>query len=316
MSAASLIGFGVVFLLVCWTASAVLALLVTTVGRRGPAVERRMAELAAVVPVALACAVVGILAVESVVGIDHCDSHGHHAHLCIRHGIGWAERPWAVAAVVAGVAVVGARGLLLVIATVRGHQMVSRLRAAVVGDARVQLVTSERVFCFVAGLVRPTIYVSTAARDALSPEEWSAMLAHEQSHVANRDLMHRLGLELLLLLAAPLAGIVIRERWDAATERLRDTDAAEQASPEAVASALVHMARAQALPPLGGIAAFTPTGEQLLTTRVEALLDGAPRGVESARRLARVALASSVVVVTLAFVFAQPLHHALETLLG
>jgi hypothetical protein len=316
MNAASLIGFGVVFLLVCGTTSGVLAFLVPKVGRRGPAVERCMTELAAAVPVALASAVVAILAIESVVGVDHCDTHGHHAHLCLQHGMVWAERPWAVAVVAAGSAVVAVRAIVLLVGTVRGHVLVSRLRTTLTADARVQLVPSTRVFCFVAGLRRPTIYVSTAARDALAPEEWEAMLAHEHSHVTHRDLLHRLGLELLLVFAAPLAGIVIRERWDAATEQLRDADAADRASPETVASALVRMARAQTLPRLGTIAAFPATGSQLLATRVESLLDGVPRGESNARRLARIALGSCVAATTLAFVFAEPLHHALETLLG
>jgi Peptidase family M48 len=279
-------------------------------------VERRIAELAAVVPVALAGAVVAILAIESVVGVDHCDTHGHHAHLCLHHGMVWAERPWAVAVVAAGMAVVAVRAVVLVVGNVRASVMVSKLRATLPGGAHVQLVPSERAFCFVAGLWRPMIYASTAARDALAPDEWAAMLAHERSHVTHRDLLHRLGLELLLVFSAPLAGSVIRERWEAATERLRDADAAERASPEAVASALVRMSRVQARPRLGAVAAFTATGAQLLTTRVASLLHGVPRGESSARRLARITLASSVAAVTLALVFAEPLHHALETLLG
>jgi hypothetical protein len=316
MTAASLIGFGVVFLLVCGITSGVLALLVPRLGRPGPAAERRIAELAALVPVVLSSAVVAILAIQSVVGDDHCDTHGHHAHLCVQHGMMWAERPWAIAVVAAAIAVVAARAIVLLASTVRGHANVARLRQTLPDDARVQLVPSERVFCFVAGLRRPAIYVSTAARDALAPEEWDAMLAHETSHVTHRDLLHRLGLELLLLFAAPLAGIAIRERWDAATERLRDADAAEHASPEAVASALVHMARAQALPRLGPVATFTATDARLLTSRVESLLDDTPRGESSARQLARVTVASTLAVVTVALVFAEPLHHALETLLG
>lgn len=316
MNAASLVGFGVVFLLVCGITSVVLAFLVPRLGQRPPAVERRIAELTALVPVVLASAVVTILAIQSVVGVDHCDAHGHHAHLCLAHGMAWAERPWAIAVVAAGIAIVAARAIVLLASNVRGHVSVARLRQTLPDGARVQLVPTNRVFCFVAGLRRPAIYVSTAARNALPPDEWDAMLAHETSHVTHRDLLHRLKLELLLLFAAPLAGMAIRERWDAATERLRDADAAEHASPEAVASALVHMARAQALPRLGPVAAFTATDARLLTSRVESLLDGTPRGDSNARRLAHVAVASTLGAVILALVFAEPLHHALETLLG
>ena len=76
------------------------------------------------------------------------------------------------------------------------------------------------------------------------------------------------------------------------------------------------MARTQALPRLGAVAAFTPTSDQLLAARVASLLDDAPRGESDARRVGRIALASSGALLTVALVFADPLHHALETLLG
>ncbi|MEZ4361628.1 MAG: M48 family metalloprotease [Kofleriaceae bacterium] len=316
MNATSLIGFGVVFVLVGVTTSAALAWLVPRLAPRGPSVERRLATLAALLPVVLATAVVAILAIQSMIGVDHCTVDGHHAHLCLFHGMVWAERPWAIAVVAAGLAVVAARALAVLTSHLRGRALVARLRAKLEGDARVQLVPSARMFCVVAGLRRPTIYVSTAAREALAPDEWDAMLAHEASHIAHRDLWHRLALELLLLFAAPLAGIAIRERWEAATERLRDADAAERTSAEAVASALVHMARGQALARLAAVAPFTATGARLLALRVESLLDGAARGEPSARRLAGVALTSTAAVLALALAFAEPLHHALETLLG
>jgi hypothetical protein len=322
MSGASLIGFGVVFLLVCGASSAAIAAAMLAcrraLARRGAAVERRVAGLAAALPVALAAGVVAVLAIESATATDHCTTHGHHAHLCLRHGAAWAEHAWAVAALAGGAAVALARGGALAIALWRGHAAVSRLRA-LGGDAtaHVRLVESDRAFCFVAGLRRPAIFVSTAARAALARDEWTAMIAHETSHIVHRDLLRRLGLELLLLLAAPLAGPVIRERWNAATERLRDADAADAVGdPEPVASALVRMARHAAAPRIAGVAAFTEGGVRLLSARVEALLAGAPRGEREARRLGRVALAAGLAAGAAALVFAGPLHHALETLLG
>jgi len=321
VTASSLIGFGVVFLLVCGTTSALTTLTLMArrrvLARRGPAVQRRGTELAATIPALLATAVVAILVLESLVGTDHCDTHGDHAHLCLQHGSIWIQRGWAVVALVAGAAVVGARVVVLAIGIVRGRVMVSRLRGTAEVSRGVQLVESERVFCFVAGIVRPTIFVSTAARSALTSDEWDAMLAHERSHVHHRDLSRRLRLELLLLFSAPLAAIVIREQWDVATERLRDADAAETVgSPETVASALVQMARQLTLARVAAGAAFTPHGEHVLTARVESLLDASPRGEPDARRLTRVALVTSTAFVAIAAVFAEPLHHALETLLG
>lgn len=315
MTGASFIGFGVVFLLVCWSASVVLAVASTRLTSRGPAVERRAAALAAFVPVALAIAVTAILLIESFVGVDHCPTHDHHAHLCLQHGLAWADRPWAIVTLLGAGAVIGTRGALMLGGFARGAWMLRRLHA-VAGSSDVRIVESDRVFCFVAGIVRPTIFVSSATRTALSDDEWTAMLAHERSHIAHRDLVHRLGIELLLLFAAPIATTVIRERWDAATERLRDADAADVTDAESVASALVTMARRAIQPAPRAVAAFTPTGDQLLAARVHSLLDGAPRGEAEARRLARAAIASTVMLFLLAAVFAEPLHHALETLLG
>jgi hypothetical protein len=316
MTGLSLIGFGVVFMLVCGTTSGVLTLLVPVLARRGAAVERRAAMLAAVLPVTLGLAVVATLAIQSLIGVDHCNAHGHHAHLCLQHGVVWGDRVWAVAAIVAGGAVVSSRALIFAIDLLRGRNHVSRLRSIAGSDELVRIVRSDRVFCFVAGILRPRIYVSSAVRDALAPDEWDAMLAHERSHIVHRDLLHRLAIEVLLLFAAPLAGIAIRERLDAATERLRDADAAAQASPESVASALVTMARTAIRPTVGAIAAFTPSGDRVLTERVQSLLDAVPAGEPTARRVARVALATTTTLVMLAVVFAEPLHHALETLLG
>lgn len=315
MTAASFIGFGIVFLLVCWTTSAVLALAVSRLALRGAAVERRAAGLAALVPVALGSAVTAILVIESYVGVDHCPTHGHHAHLCLQHGMAWTDRPWAIVSLLGAGAVIATRGMLMLGSLVRGAWMVRRLQA-IAGTGDVRVVDSDRVFCFVAGIAHPTIFVSTAARAALAEDEWTAMLAHERSHITHRDLVHRVGVEVLLLLAAPIATTVIRERLDAATERLRDADAADVTGPESVAGALVSMARRTLLPAPRAVAAFTPAGDQLLAARVHSLLDGTPRGEHDAHRLARVAVASTALIFGAAAVFAEPLHHALETLLG
>lgn len=322
MSGASLIGFGVVFLLVCSASSAAITAAMLagrrTLARRGAAVERRVAEIAAWLPVAAGAAVVGVLAIESATAVDHCTTHGHHAHLCLRHGAAWIEHAWVIAALAGGAALVAARAVVLAAGVWRGRAAVSRLRA-LGGDGvgQVRLVESERVFCFVAGARRPAIYASTAARAVLDRDEWAAMIAHETSHIVHRDLLHRLRLELLLLFAAPLAGSAIRERWNAATERLRDADATDEVGdPEPVASALVRMARHAAAPGLGAVAAFTPSGARLLAARVEALLGGAPRGERDARRLGHAVRVAGLVAIATALVFAGPLHHALETLLG
>jgi hypothetical protein len=321
MTAASLLGFGVVFLLVCGATSALLGAIMAAgrraLARRGAAVERRAAELVAGLPVLLAGAVVAILAVDSAIGPDHCTRHAHHAHLCLWHGAAWAHNSWVIALLVAGGAAVALRGAWLVAALRRGAAVVSRLRG--VGrreEGGVELVDSDRVFCFVVGIRRGAIVASSAARAGLSSEEWRAMIAHEASHLQHRDLARRLWLDLALMFAAPWVAIAVRDRWDAATERLRDADAAEAVGDaEPVARALVRMARGSVELGLPGLAAFTPRA-RALALRVEALLDEVPRGEGAARWLAGSIGAACVLALLGAGAFAGPLHHALETLLG
>ncbi len=337
MSAASLIGFGVVLLMVSWLTSAGLALGIGKLARLGPAVERKAATLAAVLPVVLGIAVVATLVVESIIGVDHCDTHGHHAHLCLVHGAAWAERRWAVVLIAGGSALLLWRGVALASSLWRGARMTRQLTSPLVGGAApvgsgatpvgsgagedgvgdmLRVVPSERPFCFVAGMRRPRIFASTAARRALGDEEWRAMLAHEREHITHRDLLHRLGLELLLLLAAPFAASKVRAHWDSATERLRDHDAADRATPEAVASALLCMAKATLQLRASGQAAFMPQAQSELSQRITSLLDRAPRGDGEARRVARFALLAVGGLALLTIAHADPLHHALETLLG
>lgn len=320
MNAASLLGFAVVLLLVCWLASALLALALGSLGRRGPAVARRTAVLAAALPVVFAATVAAILAVDSLIGVDHCHGHGEHAHLCLQHGAGWADRSWAIALVAVGGLVACWRGGALALALLRGRRLLRQLtrpwpsRPEVSGE--LLLVPSERPFCFVAGLRRPRIFVSTAARGLLAEDEWQAMLAHERGHIASRDLQHRLLLELLLLLAAPLAAARVRRAWDSATERLRDLDAAERESPEAVVSALVRMAKASLRVPARSLASFVQTAPSDLSVRVTSLLDRAPRGDRAAQQIARGLLLGLAALTALVIALAEPLHHVFETLLG
>ncbi len=321
MSAASLIGFGAVFLLACWGASAALAMVLHRAAPRRPALERRAASLAAALPVALGAGLVVILVVQSLLGEDHCLHHDHHAHLCLVHGGAWASRTWAVALVAVGGAVALVRGAALGFSMLRGLRLLRPLRrAAALGLARRQgeliVVPSERPFCFVAGLRHPRIFASTAARAALAEDEWQAMLAHERGHIAHRDLRHRLRLELLLLLAAPRAGAILRAHWDAATEQLRDADAAERTAPEVVASALVRMSRAALQLRTAQLASFATPADGGLARRVASLLDLCPRGEREAQRMARLALLAMISLAVLAFALAEPMHHALEDLIG
>jgi Zn-dependent protease with chaperone function len=312
-------GFALVFVVLVVAlsalASTVLAACDGALRRRGPHAERRAVVLAALAPVALAAAVLAALVGHSLLATDHCLAHDHHAHLCVAHGGAWLERPWVVAVLALALAGVAARLAVLGARVARASASIARLRRLSVPAGDVRLVDSPHAFCFVAGLRRPSIYASTTAWHGLADDERAAMIAHERGHVVHRDVGRRFALDLVLALAAPLAGGPLARRWSHATERLRDADAAAAlGDPDPVARALLHVCRLErgvARPGLG----FTARG-RLLADRIEALLSAAPDGRPAARHLSIVVLVGLGGLVVLAAGLAGPLHHAFETLLG
>lgn len=316
----TVVGFAVVFVLVAWTLSALIAVAMRAAGgtlrRLGPVAERRVTVLAAALPVLAALAVVATLLVVSLAGDDHCPAHDHHAHLCLTHGDDWANQPWAVALVAAAGAVLLARLALYTGALLRGRRAVARLRSASTVIDDIRIVESERPFCFVAGIRRPEIYASSTAWHGLGELERDAMLAHERGHVRNDDLRWRAGLEVLTSFGAPLTPAPLLARWEHATERLRDRDAADTVgSTESVARAMVRMCRL-GLPRIpSGATSFIPA-PVALDDRVEALLAEGPRGDDAARMLVTAWLVLVGVVAVAIATHAEPLHHVLESLLG
>lgn len=318
--AGALVGFAMVFVLTAWTVSALVYLMFGVTRRRlrrlGPAAERRITALAGALPLLLGATVVATLVIRSIAGHDHCPAHDHHAHLCVAHGDAWIERPWAVALVAAAAAVLLARLSMLGGALLRGRRALAQVRAASTRLAEIRLVDSQRPFCFVAGLRRPEIYVSTAAWHGLDADEREAMLAHERGHVRHHDLAWRSLIEVVTAFGAPLMPAPLLARWEHATERLRDDDAAVAlGAPEDVAGAMVHLCRLGASPAGAGSVGFTPM-PGALNDRVEALLAGGPRGERAAVALGLSWLALVTAVAIAIATHAEPLHHALESLLG
>lgn len=319
MSAGSVAGFALVFVVSAWALSAIAALAMACAGARlerlGALVERRAAEAAAIVPVVLAALVVTVLVLQSLLGVDHCEAHDHHAHLCLTHGAAWTHRAWVVAALVGAGAAMLTRLALVLASVVRGVRNVRALHAISHEAGEVRLVESDRAFGFVSGRHQPAIYVSTRAWAGLSAAERRALVAHETAHVRHGDLRMRGVLEACLVLAAPLVGEQVRARWSRASERLCDARAAEvTGDPASVASALVSLCRLEASRPLGTFA-FTPTADDL-THRVRAVLEAAPLGERPAAWLGRAVVIASLLIGGAAVLTAEPLHHAFETLLG
>ena len=319
MSLGGLAGFALVFVLCTWTLSAAGGL--ALVGSRarlmrlGPLAERRAAVIAAITPVALASIVVAALVLRSRLGVDHCPTHGHHAHLCLAHGAQWLERAWVLAALALGGAVMIGRCARLLSSFLRGARGVRELHALSRAADGVRIVESARAFCFVADRGRPAIYVSSRAWSSLCEAERAALVAHEAAHIHQGDLRTRAAIEAFLVLAAPGIAPRIRDTWLRASERLCDARAARATGrPESVASALVSLCRLQVGRPAAGLG-FTPRVDEL-AGRVRAVLDGGPLGERAAAILRRAAAVACAMLVAAAAVAADPLHHALETLLG
>lgn len=144
--------------------------------------------------------------------------------------------------------------------------------AAVAGafGVRARVLEHEEIDCFVAGLVRPTVFVSRGALQALDALELKAALAHEAAHIKGADslLVFVLGL-FCDLIPLPWRGAMAAFRD--ACENRADRLAAESVGAVHLASALVAAAGARRVRPAH---AFGLGGQDVLRLRLQRLLDG------------------------------------------
>lgn len=321
--AGSLVAFALLFFTATLAFS--LGLTLTLLGvrpllrRSGAWVERQAATAALLLPPLLGLCVVAALAAESThalsTGADHCLGHGHHLHLCVRHGAAWLRQPGALALVTAVTTFVLMRALASGWSHVMAQRASGRLRS--VGAplrAHCYLVPSEQRFAFTTGLFSPSVLLSTAAWDALEPEEREAVVAHELAHLEQGDLWRRMLLGLAASVGAP--GLVDRVMgvWELASERICDRRAAQVVGrPSAVAAALLALVRAR---PRVAPAGARFAADSHVPERVKSVLSEEPGGEVTAWRL--------VCALSLGFLafavgcanFAEPLHHLFETILG
>lgn len=322
----SAIGFSIVFLAITLASSIVLGSLCLFAGNLvrslGASAERRASAAVLVVPPVLAAGVTLSLAVRSAASpyfglADHCADHVHHLHLCVFHGASWGERAWAVA-IVAGV------GAWLATAFIRGAHALWTARVGLrriariatlerIGSIEVLLAPARIPFCFAAGMLRSRIYVSTDAWSRWNDEERRAAVEHERAHLSSRDLVYRLLLNVLALFGAPIVSRRMLSIYDDATERACDRRAANAVGdPTIVASALLACARRD--PPIGFCASFLSSSS--VERRIEALLADAPEKNNAALILTSVVASLTAALLVCAIVFADPLHHLFESVLG
>ena len=158
-----------------------------------PALRSRLAWVAATLPVllptvlVLACLTPGLAGLLAGTG-DHCLRHADHPHLCLVHLPATLRGPL----VAAGALTVAALAIGLTRAatrTARQRRGLALLEAtARSASAPIhRVVPSDHPFSFVAGLVRPKIWVASALEDSLPADQLAVVLAHECAHAERRD---------------------------------------------------------------------------------------------------------------------------------
>jgi len=165
--------------------------------------------------------------------------------------------------------------------------------------AKALVIEREAPLLALAGVFRPQLVISDSVLRALSTEELTAVLGHEDSHRFSQDNLKR-----LLLLLAPVAipllpGISLLERtWTELSEWAADDEAVQGDANRALvlASALLRVARLGAAPRLSVLHSSLVASEHDLSARVDRLLHVERRVTEPKGKYARIAICSCFVV--------------------
>ncbi|MBN9502346.1 MAG: hypothetical protein BGO01_13125 [Armatimonadetes bacterium 55-13] len=174
-----------------------------------------------------------------------------------------------------------------------------------------ELLESDRVGApFVAGIVRPAIYLPTGWLECQDAETLDAILFHEVSHIANRDLRWSLFHRVLTIAFwfQPLLWLVKRPLI-AAGEELCDLRVVDSGIPsERYAGCLLSLRETRGGQPAPSLGIGAVSSKSLLAKRVEALLDD--RNVRTAKLSRRITALTRVGAIGVAagasILFARP----------
>jgi beta-lactamase regulating signal transducer with metallopeptidase domain len=219
-----------------------------------------------------------------------------------------------------GPGIVGALGLTTFAAVV-GAALVRALRSAslAIGLRRtrsfelasgVGIIESSRPFAFTGGWFRPSVLVSTALVERLTPSQIAIVVAHERAHAERRDALAVTAARVLALAHLPFVRRQILADLTLACEQACDEAAARECGDRVlVAETIVAAERAAgAAHPFASRGLAFGGGE--VGNRVESLL-AAPAEGAAPRHLGWILLAASASLVAVA----PHVHHWTETLL-
>lgn len=295
------------------------ALLIARPGLRmlGPAARADTLLLLGLLPAVLALAAVMATLAPSVLaaagfGADHCNSHGHHAHLCVVHA--QSARPALMATGALFLALILFR-LFVVLGrafddAVRVSQLAQLSRVSVHAGFEVFEVPCDEELCHCAGVSTRRIFISASLAQSLDHDELCCALAHEAAHLRRRDPLRRLVLSLAGCFVLPPAFALVLREYELAAEQACDAEAVQAGhDPTTVASALLNVARRMARRVSLDAPAF---GEHGVELRVRALLESP---AVRPRVPAVLLLGALMLTAAIPLWHAQWIHHAAETAL-
>jgi len=314
----ALAGLSFALLLAC-LASGVARFVIALTGSWSPERRHRALFLLGIAPVVFA--VFGVLAVlaPSLLALtwpeyDHCLSHGdHHLHICLVHlprhlGNGTS---WLVLAL--GVGWLLGKSTLALSELYRAWKSVSRLR---VNGERVPAIGASVLptaapLCVLAGIFRPTLFLSQGLLAGIAPEQITVVLHHERAHAARRDILIRLLARVGTVFMWPSARARLLGALDLAAEQSCDEVAAASVGDRLqVAEAILRVERLLQTTSFRLAPLAVEIGGSSVPERVAALLE-APRHSGNAIPLG----VGFILMLTGVLGASAPLHHLTESLL-
>jgi Zn-dependent protease with chaperone function len=279
-----------------------------------------LAFVSATVPAVVAIAGTASAALPPIASLfglaaDHCQTHGHHLHLCIVHATGL--RPSLAVIGALALATFAFRGCCLLssfVAMERRLGHIERLGTVIRRGFDVIAIPGAPRMCHAAGVWHGRVLVSKRLIEQLAERDVRCALAHEEAHLRRRDPLANLMMSVAGLFLLPPLTAHFQRTYRSAAEQACDADAARAVGdPALVAEALVNVAAAQRGTWQQG-AAIAAFGELDLETRVRRLLE---RGAPDSRpaRALPFAAAGALAVQLPILAHAASIHHAIETLL-
>jgi Zn-dependent protease with chaperone function len=278
-----------------------------------PALRARVLFAWSAAPAAIASALLALAMWPSLgaalgLAVDHCPAHAGHLHLCLHHlpargpGIAGAVALAALSAAAGGSLLVALRSALLA-------SRLSRARSFALPSGA-GVVPSLRAFAATVGWFRPTVLVSSALVEQLTPAQVDVVVSHERAHAARRDALAVAVARVLSLGHLPFVRRRILADLTLACEQACD-EAAARACGDRVLVAETIVAAERAAGSAHALAApGLAFGGSEVASRVEALLS-TPRQGRAPRSLRGCLLAAAGALALLA----PHVHHWTETLL-